>query len=72
MNRSTALPRWRPRMYHNVSQIVAAIKAVATTIGRFIRPVPARAPAASSTGAEGIGNPACSPSTQKNKTEYPW
>ena len=35
-------------------------------------PRPAKAPAASSTGAEGIGNPACSPSTQKNKTEYPW
>ena len=37
-----------------------------------MRCVPDRAPAASSKGPEGTGKPACSASTQRKITKYPW
>src|SRR5580693_284447 len=46
---------------------------VTTSAARiFMRPAPAKAPAARSKGIEGMGRPNCSTNTQPRRTTYPW
>ena len=45
---------------------------LATASARFIRPKPDRAPAPSSTGAAGRGNPACTANAQAKTTATPY
>src|SRR3989442_314288 len=67
----TRPPRVRPIQYQMVSLPSDASAARRRTSARLNRPVPASAPAASKTGAAGIGNPLCSAKTQPETTTEP-
>ena len=61
----TMAPLRLPKKYQNVSLNSEPVAATITTTKKFNWCCPASAPAASSSGAAGIGNPICSASTQK-------
>src|SRR5262249_5076043 len=67
----TPTPLRRPSVYQIKSLIVAPSTAHTIATPRFMRCDPASAPAASSSGVDGTGTPACSANTQANTTRYP-
>src|SRR5258705_10010981 len=65
------MPFLRPRMYQTESAERAAMATKNNEAQKLRWPVPARAPAANTTGSEGIGRPSCSAKTQASRTTYP-
>ena len=63
---STTAPFLLPKQYQNVSLTSDPSEATITTNAKLSSCWPASAPAASSSGAAGMGRPACSAITQKN------
>ena len=65
------MPFLRPRMYQMESAERAAMATKNSEAQKLRWPVPANAPAAKTTGSEGIGRPSCSAKTQASRTTYP-
>src|SRR5882724_11562618 len=65
------IPFLRPRMYHTESAERAAMATKNSEAQKLRWLVPANAPAAKTTGSEGIGRPSCSAKTQASRTTYP-
>src|SRR5260370_31153963 len=65
------MPFLRPRMYQTESAERAAMATKNNEAQKLRWPVPANAPAAKTTGSEGIGRPSCSAKTQASRTTYP-
>src|SRR5258708_17028853 len=65
------IPFLRPRMYQTESAERAAMATKNNETQKLRWPVPANAPAAKTTGSEGIGRPSCSAKTQASRTTYP-